>query len=221
MAFANVGNLTGGSGDDDFILSAGVAVTGHLDGGGGMHNTLDYSHYSTAVSVNLASGAATNVFAGAAGGATNFSIVLGGSANDTLTGGAGGIVLVGNGGNDKLTGGGGRNVLVGGLGADTLTGGPGEDFLASGKTSFDGNLAVLETLFDYWSGGDDFATRASALKAGSIAGVPAIDATTIFDDKAANSLTGGAGLDWFFAKLAGVPRDAITDLDQASGEQIN
>src|SRR5262249_10468622 len=109
MSFANIENLTGGSGDDDFVLAAGMGIAGKIDGGGGLHNTLDYSHYTTAVNVTLATGAATNVFARAAGGVQNFEIVLGGNGNDTLTGGAIGVVLVGNGGNDKLTGGSGRN----------------------------------------------------------------------------------------------------------------
>src|SRR5262249_43775281 len=130
MMFFNVGNLTGGSGDDDFILSAGIGITGKLDGGGGFHNTLDYSHYTTAVSVNLAAGAATNVFGGAAGGVSNISIVLGGFVGDTLIGGTSGAVLIGNAGNDKLTGGGGRNLLFGGLGADAIVGGSDEDVLA-------------------------------------------------------------------------------------------
>ena len=61
-AFARIANLIGGSGFDHFIIASGIGVTGKLDGGGGL-NILDYSKYISAVTVNLATGAATNIFA--------------------------------------------------------------------------------------------------------------------------------------------------------------
>jgi hypothetical protein len=221
MAFANVGNLTGGSGDDDFILSAGMGIGGKLDGGGGLHNALDYSHYTTAVIVNLANGAATNIFAGASGGVSNIQIVLGGSGGNTLTGGGQSTVLVGGMGHDTLTGGTGRNILIGGAGPDTLTGGLDEDLLASGTTGFSSSLTALDALFDYWNGADDFATRVGNLRAGNILGAPVLNSTSILDDASTDTLTGSAGLDWFFAKLTAPAVDTITDLDLARGEQLN
>jgi hypothetical protein len=221
MAFANVGNLTGGSGDDDFILSAGMGIGGKLDGGGGLHNTLDYSHYATLVIMNLATGAATGIFAGAVGGASNIQIVLGGSRGNAVSGGSESVVLVGGVGHDTLAGGNGPNILIGGAGPDTLIGGPDEDLLIGGTTALSGSLAALDALFDYWTGGDDFATRVGNLRAGNIVGVPALSPTSIMDDASTDTLTGSAGLDWFFARVAVVPADTITDFDLAGGEQVN
>ena len=93
--------------------------------------------------------------------------------------------------------------------------------LIAGTTTFSNNLAVLDALFGYWLGGDDFATRVTNLRAGSVAGVPALNATSVKDDTSVDTLTGGAGLDWFFAKLSGPAADTITDLDTAGGEVTN
>jgi hypothetical protein len=219
-AFGAIQNLTGGSGNDNFVLANGVGVGGKIDGGGGV-NALDYSKYTTFVKVNLATGSTTNIFAGAAGGLSNIQIVLGGSAGSTLAGGNNGDVLVGGSGKDTLTGGSGRNILIGGAGADKLTGGADEDLLISGTTSFSKNLAALDALFGYWLGSDVFATRVANLHTGIISGVPAFNSTNITNDVAADTLAGGASLDWFFAKLTNPAADPIADLDLAGGEVVN
>jgi hypothetical protein len=72
-SFVNIQNLTGGSGADTFIVSDGAGVSGIIDGGGGS-NTLDYSAYTTAVTVNLQ----TNV--------VNMQTLIGGSGANTLVG---------------------------------------------------------------------------------------------------------------------------------------
>ncbi|HVC29488.1 MAG TPA: hypothetical protein VNF48_08095 [Gammaproteobacteria bacterium] len=51
--FSGISNLTGGSGDDDFVFSDGQGVTGTVDGGAGGNNILDFSAYSTAVGITL------------------------------------------------------------------------------------------------------------------------------------------------------------------------
>jgi len=58
ISFSNIQNLTGGSGADTFVFSNGKGVTGTITGGGGT-NTLNYSAYTTPVSVNLTGGTAT------------------------------------------------------------------------------------------------------------------------------------------------------------------
>ena len=80
-AFTNIGNLTGGTDNDSFVLGNGFGVFGTISGGGGTANTLDYGAYSTAVTVNLQTPSATNV--GSFNGLNNF---VGGTASDTLTG---------------------------------------------------------------------------------------------------------------------------------------
>ena len=104
-------------------------------------------------------------------------------------------------------------------GLRTLGGGAGENILFAGTTTFDTNLTSIDNLLAYWSRTDlDYNTRVAALKAGSASGVPALNSTTVKNDTVVNTLNGGSGLDWFFAKL-GSPKDTINN--QVTGEQVN
>jgi hypothetical protein len=80
VTFSDIANLTGGTGNDVFHFNSGGSVTGMVDGGAGA-NTLDLSAYTTHLTVNLATGAATHT-----GGFANISTFLGGTAANTLTG---------------------------------------------------------------------------------------------------------------------------------------
>ena len=80
-AFTQMQNLTGGSSPNRFVFRAGTHVTGSVDGGPG-GGTLDYSDFTTNVSVNLQ----TNVVTGVTGTATDVSSVIGSSGVDSLTG---------------------------------------------------------------------------------------------------------------------------------------
>jgi Ca2+-binding RTX toxin-like protein len=214
-SFTGFENLTGGALNDNFVFSNGIGVTGHIDGGAGL-NMLDYAAYTTAINVNLATGTATGVTKGV----SNISVVRGGSGNDTIQADNGNDVLIGGAGNDTLIAGSGRDVLFGGLGADTLTGGSGEDILIGGTTKLDSSLTEIDALLAYWANPNlAYATRVAALKAGTVAGVPALNATNIVNDTSANTFNGGSGLDWFFAKLSGSPKDIVNNL--LSGEQEN
>jgi hypothetical protein len=215
LTFSGFENLTGGSLNDNFVLGKSIGVTGHIDGGAGL-NMLDYAAYTTAVNVNLATGTATNITHGV----SNVAVVRGGAGNDTIAGDSGNDILIGGAGNDTLTAGGGRDLLFGGLGADTLNGGADQSILISGTTKFDTNLTMIDSLLAYWSRTDlTYATRVAALKAGSVAGVSALNATNIVNDTFADKLNGGAGADWFFANLGTGTKDTVTNL--VSGEQEN
>lgn len=146
-------NLQGG--DDRISLAEGGTFSlrpGFFNGGLGQ-DTLDYSAYLSAVTVDLKTGAAT----GTPGGVSGFEIVLGGEGDDILTarnsvdctliGNGGADTLTGSDGNDTLNGGPGADTLAGGLGDDTLTGGPGIDSVR-GQT---GNDTIVMTTGD----GDD------------------------------------------------------------------
>jgi hypothetical protein len=74
--FTHIQSLTGGSGDDTFSLADGVGLSGRLNGGGGT-NTLNYSAYTSDVTINLATGQATNIFGGAGGGISNLQSFIG------------------------------------------------------------------------------------------------------------------------------------------------
>jgi Ca2+-binding RTX toxin-like protein len=112
-----IGNdvLNGGEGND--LLFGGLGAD-TIDGGDGV-DTVSYSGSNEAVTVNLASGAATG---GHAQGdvLSNIDNLVGSSAHsDTLTGNTGVNRIEGGGGNDTLDGGGGNDTLVGGTGDDT------------------------------------------------------------------------------------------------------
>jgi Ca2+-binding RTX toxin-like protein len=203
-------SVLGGLGNDIFSLHGPIPdVAPSIVGGSGI-NTLDYSSYTTGVTVNLAAGTATDL-----AGIANIQNVIGGSGNDTLIAGAD------------------RSILIGGGGADTLVGGSGEDILIGGTTDYTqpGNLnaAALEVIFQEWNRTDlGFDDRRSDLLTGSNAsGVPAknviggtpilLDGNTVHDDLAANVLTGGIGLDWYFIGINDFisnrkPGDAVTIL---------
>jgi hypothetical protein len=195
FTFAQFANLTGGSGADLFRFADGAGVAGVIDGGGGS-NTLDYSAYRTGVYVNLRTGTATGT-----GGIANVQNVTGGQGNDILVGDGQGNMLI-----DRS----GRNLLVGGGGADSLVGGNNGDILIDGTTAFDTNVAALDAILTEWARTDqNYLQRVAALQAGVAytdaggAEVAALTADgTVFPGGAGpGTLTGGGGLDWFFAQL--------------------
>jgi filamentous hemagglutinin family protein len=60
--FTNIQNLIGGTGNDTFAVGNGVTLGGTIDGGGGT-NTLDYSAFTSPLTVNLAALGASNIAA--------------------------------------------------------------------------------------------------------------------------------------------------------------
>lgn len=119
FTFSNVESLTGGSGADIYKVSSAATMSGSITGGGG-GDTLDYSSFSGGVTVNLKTGASTNI----TGGVSGIENVIGGSGADSLTGDDNDNILRGLGADDVLTPNGGRDSLFGGDGADTFNGGP-------------------------------------------------------------------------------------------------
>ena len=80
VAFSGVEAVQGASDDDTFAFDDGADFAGSIDGGAGA-NSLDYSAYTSAVAVDLASGTATGV-----AGFSGIASVTGGAAADTLAG---------------------------------------------------------------------------------------------------------------------------------------
>jgi filamentous hemagglutinin family protein len=58
IAFSNIGNLTGGDAADTFVFSDGATLSGIIDGAAGF-DTLDYSDYTTPVTVDFDQNQAT------------------------------------------------------------------------------------------------------------------------------------------------------------------
>jgi Ca2+-binding RTX toxin-like protein len=127
-------NLYGGAGDDYMV---GGASSDWSFGGDG-DDVTSYETHSTAVTVDMAPGTASD---GAPFEADDVNRdgtvegVIGGLAGDHLTGTAGDDKLRGDNGADTIDGLGGRDDLNGGEGADTVHGGAGTDVVEGGNAS--------------------------------------------------------------------------------------
>jgi hypothetical protein len=211
VTFTGMGNLTGGTARDVFKFSNGASISGIIDGGGG-GDWLDYAAYTSAIAVNLASETASHT-----GLILNIQNVRAGSGGSTLTGDGQGNILVGGAGVDNIQGGSGRSVLIGGGGADHVKGGSGDDIVIGGTTNYDTNDAALMSILAEWESSNSYVLRIKHLKfGGGLNGTnKLVFGTTVHDDGSANTLTGGAGMDWFFKGA----HDIITD--RQSGEEVN
>ena len=162
----------------------GVLYAGTLNGTSGT-DSLDYSLFPGAVTVNLETGSATGVAGGAAGHVIYMENVLGArNAANTLTGASTPLagnpainalgntlsgVLVGGTVADMLTAGGGNSILIGGGGADQLVanaGTPGFDILIGGTTDYDSNPDVLNAFAGAWRNttGANYAAQVALLR---------------------------------------------------------
>jgi autotransporter-associated beta strand protein len=149
-------------GDDVVYLKDGVSTVARIDAGAG-EDTLSYGGYggsawSSGVTVNLLTGAATGVTGGIAG----FEEIYGGDAADTLTGDGGANVIYGGDGGDTISGNGGHDILYGEGGNDQLTGGLGDDMLSggSGTNTLAGGFGD-DTYAFYASGASDTVNEAA------------------------------------------------------------
>ncbi len=146
--------IVGGEGDDNSIFEEDLVVWTHpaefkglIDGGEGI-NTIDYSAYTSSVEVDLQiNDESSQASATGTGGVINIANVIGGAADDTLTGDDGTNILEGGAGDDTLKGGGGDDTLSGGTGVNRLEGGDGTD-LASYEDSIAAVWVDLSILFE-------------------------------------------------------------------------
>jgi Ca2+-binding RTX toxin-like protein len=182
--------LTGSSGDNVFIASAGADA---MIGGGG-NDTVDYSKSAAGVTVDLVSGVGSGGLA----------------AGDTLSG-IGNLIGSATGAN-VLKGTSGANVLTGGAAADTIDGRGGADVIATGAGDDAVSYYASEVSIDGGAGADTLVmlgaadvdlnatdqTIGDAVQVGGFENVNASALTTgvtITGTDAANTITGGAGAD--------------------------
>jgi hypothetical protein len=196
-------NLTGGTAMDTFVFSPGGMITGKINGGGG-GDWLDYSAFTTAVTVNLSTGTATDV----GGGIANIQNTRGGQGASKLTGNFQGNILIGGAGTNTITGGSGRSLLIAGTGKAKVVGKSGADILIGGSTSYNSsslaNDMALDSILAEWQSGASYATRISTIKSGVGPGSAdtLVWGSTVHSNGKANTLTGGGGKkgqNWFFA----------------------
>jgi Ca2+-binding RTX toxin-like protein len=154
--------------------------------------------YATAVSANLATGAATRVANGVSGienvtGGNGDDLLIGDNANNFLRGGAAGNdILLGGGGIDTLWGLAGRDFLIGGLGADNLDGGAGDDILIDGTTDLDADSVALAAVRTEWAKNSNYNQRIQSLNG-------TLTAASVHHDASADTLKGNLDRDWFWA----------------------
>ena len=127
---------SGGLGNDTFAMGAAPDGSDVISGGPGV-DTIDYSHRTGVITVNLTGASSTNGANGEgdtingdvenASGGTGRDTLVGNASNNTLIGLRGADVLRGLAGNDRLLGGRGADFLAGGAGNDTMNGGLGND----------------------------------------------------------------------------------------------
>jgi Ca2+-binding RTX toxin-like protein len=214
--------LNGGAGNDRLVASQGD--TDRMDGGSG-RDTLDYSGFSSNISVNLGSGSGSNAII------VGIEDVIGGGANDTLVGDAGINQLAGGAGADFLSGGPGNDILDGGKGDDVLDGDEGDDIA---QAFADANFIVTDTLV-IGQGRDtirDIATvrltlssQSASLGSGGDAVVPGhrVDARgrtgklEVIGSEGNDTMLGGSGSDIFQGRSGNDSLDGGRGVDTLTG----
>jgi hypothetical protein len=147
--------------------------------------------------------------------------LYGGDGNDSLHGGKGRNLLVGGLGMDVLEGGQQRDLFIGGADADELFGKGEEDLLIGSSTLHDTSETAMRAIMREWSRTDQtYEQRVTHLReGGGENGSVILDGTTVLEDGAVDSLTGGGGQDWYFASLFGPFADLL--LDKEDDEFVN
>jgi Ca2+-binding RTX toxin-like protein len=197
ISFFSIQNLRGGPASlgDTFQFKDKAGVTGSIAGNPGSVTTLDYSQYTTLVTVDLKLNLAL------AGGFTtqvaNIRNVLGGQGNN---------ILVGDSNTNLLRGGSGRDILISGGGSNTvLQAGSGEAILLGAHFVFDTNLTALNAIMAEWSHTydpinplHDYQIRVSHLEhGGGLNGPFLINPATVVVQPGVTRLNGGAPFDFF------------------------
>lgn len=205
LTFNGFANLNGGVKDDLLIVYPGASLSGNFNGGAG-RNAVDYSNWSTGVSVNLNTLVPGNA-TGVGGVLRNVAGVIGGSGNDTMIGNSSRMnLLIGNDGNDALSGGGVRDIIFGGLGTDLISGGSGEDILVGGKTTYDNDVDAIRAILAEWTtNARGFQQRSDNIYGTGtgtrLNGNYFLNDGSVIDDGVLDTISGGNGQDWFFAQL--------------------
>jgi hypothetical protein len=204
LAFANFQNLTGGAVNDTFTFLPGGSLSGNLTGGAPI-NTLDYSHFGSPVTVNLAAKTATAIggtwsniqdFDGTA----TTDMLIGNNANSTwsLTGfDAGTVGSVSFQGFANLTGGSGNDVFQFSNGASVsgvIAGGGGTNTLNYSLYS-SGVYVNLQTLAASGTAGIANVQNATGSAVGGDILVGGGNSNVLTENAGDNLVIGGGGSD--------------------------
>lgn len=130
-ATVDVDTLDGEAGNDTFKMTALSDCADSLTGGAGI-DTADYQLRTNSLTITLDNGALDGESAEKDNVKSDIEIVVGGTANDSITGSSANDELHGGQGVDTILGGGGDDILVGDSGADILNGEAGNDTFDEG-----------------------------------------------------------------------------------------
>ena len=214
--------LYGAAGNDTFAFNTNTQLNADTVFDGAGIDQLSFVGSTAAVAVNLGVTTVQTVNANlmlTLNSATSIENLLGGSGNDTLTGNTLANVLAGGAGNDTLAGGSGKNILIGGTGTDTLTGGSTEDLLLGARYTLETDTTALTALLAEWTSANTYTNRVAHLLgtlAGGANGSFTLTSTTVKEDAAKDTLTGGSGKDWYLRNSTGATvanRDTVNDAD--------
>ena len=139
--------LTGGAGNDTYILGTGDTIVEAANAGTDTVMTaatytlganLENLILTGTAAINGTGNSVDNIILGntannTLSGGTGNDMLFGDMGNDTINGDAGNDILQGGGGNDSLTDTAGNNLLDGGAGTDTLTGNTGNEIFIGGQ----------------------------------------------------------------------------------------
>jgi Ca2+-binding RTX toxin-like protein len=162
------------------------------------------------------------------------AFIDGGAGDDTLRAGGGNDVLLGGDGKDAIYGNSGRDLIIGGAGRDTLYGMGDQDIIIGGRTIYDKDSAVLQSIVAYWNVAPTdssyawYQTRVATLRdVGIVSGVSVIklNTDTTLDDNVADIIVGAFSMpagtvrrpNWYLRNMVGAgPRDSL--LSGVAGE---
>ncbi len=201
-------NTTAGNVIYNAALFSNVSYTVFDNGG---TDTLDYSGFSVAQTINLNAETYSNI-----GGLTGNVGIARGSIIENAIGGSGADTLIGNAAANNLNGGGGIDTLNGGAGNDTLIGGAGADVLNGGSNtdtaSYAGNAAAVSVYLrsNYTNEGGGVFDTLSSIE--NIIGSNFDD--TMEGDGFANAFSGGSGSDtaYYFSSVSGVTINLVSGI---------
>jgi RHS repeat-associated protein len=141
--------------------------------------------------------------------------VFGGTGNDQIQTKDGPDVVLGGAGNDSLQSNKGRDIIGGGEGSDAMSGGDESDILVSGADAHGEYIDAWRSILAEWRRTDvSYATRVSNLQnGGGLNGSYLLNASTTYNDGAADSVAGQNSTDLFFV-------NAQDTKDASGGETV-
>lgn len=180
--------LSGGAGDDRYIVDDPLDVVAELAGQGTDTVLTTSATYTLSANVENLRFMGTGAFSG-----------TGSSTANSMTGGAGSDILNGAEGNDALNGLAGDDTLIGGAGDDWLNGGAGADAMAGGLDNDTYVIDALDVVTELAGEGTDLVdTALAAYTLGANVENLRFTGTGNFNgmgNDLANRITGGAGND--------------------------